>query len=133
MAKTPQERELDRQLNLIKQVFPREFAEISELVDQIDKIEATSKAQTSFLAFVKSMWPGFIEAPHHRIMDEVIEGVMNGSKRRTIVNMAPRHTKSEFYSYLLPAFYLGRYPTRKIIQICATATMAQDWSRKVRN
>lgn len=79
------------------------------------------------------MWPGFIEAPHHRIMAEVIEGVMEGSKRRTIVNMAPRHTKSEFYSYLLPAFYLGKYPTRKIIQICATATMAQDWSRKVRN
>ena len=47
--------------------------------------------------------------------------------------MPPRHTKSEFASYLLPAWYLGKYPEKKIIQIAHTAELAVGFGRKVRN
>jgi hypothetical protein len=34
--------------------------------------------------------------------------------KRVIINMAPRHTKSEFASYLLPAWMVGRNPKLKL-------------------
>jgi predicted phage terminase large subunit-like protein len=47
--------------------------------------------------------------------------------------MPPRHTKSEFASYLLPAWFLGRFPNKKIIQTAHTAELAVGFGRKVRN
>ena len=47
--------------------------------------------------------------------------------------MPPRHTKSEFASYLLPAWFLGKYPDKKIIQTSNTAELAVGFGRKVRN
>jgi len=47
--------------------------------------------------------------------------------------MPPRHTKSEFASYLLPAWFLGKYPHKKVIQTSHTAELAVNFGRKVRN
>ena len=47
--------------------------------------------------------------------------------------MPPRHTKSEFASYLLPSWFLGKYPEKKIIQTAHTAELAVGFGRKVRN
>ena len=38
--------------------------------------------------------------------------------------MAPRHTKSEFASYLLPAWMVGRNPKLKIIQSTNTTELS---------
>jgi len=90
-------------------------------------------AQKSFMAFVKQMWPGFILGRHHALMAKKFEEIANGTCRRLIINMPPRHTKSEFASYLLPAWYLGKFPHRKIIQCSNTAELAVGFGRKVRN
>jgi len=47
--------------------------------------------------------------------------------------MPPRHTKSEFASYLFPAWFLGKYPEKKVIQTAHTAELAVGFGRKVRN
>ncbi len=48
--------------------------------------------------------------------------------------MIPTHnTKSEFSSYLLPAWFLGKYPHKKVIQTAHTAELAVGFGRKVRN
>jgi predicted phage terminase large subunit-like protein len=79
------------------------------------------------------MWPGFIDGRHHKIMAKKFEEIAEGKCKRLIVNMPPRHTKSEFASYLLPAWYLGKFPDRKIIQTSNTAELAVGFGRKVRN
>ena len=79
------------------------------------------------------MWPAFIEGEHHKIMADAFERVANGELKRLIVNMPPRHTKSEFASYLFPAWFLGKYPEKKIIQTAHTAELAVGFGRKVRN
>jgi hypothetical protein len=43
------------------------------------------------------------------------------------------NTKSEFASYLLPAWFLGKYPHKKVIQTSHTAELAVGFGRKVRN
>ena len=47
--------------------------------------------------------------------------------------MPPRHTKSEFASYLLPAWMVGLDPRLKIIQATHTADLAIDFGRKTKN
>ena len=90
-------------------------------------------AQNDFIKFAHEMWPGFIDGRHHKIMAKKFEEIANGMCKRLIINMPPRHTKSEFASYLLPAWFLGKFPGKKIIQTSNTAELAVGFGRKVRN
>ena len=90
-------------------------------------------AQNTFMGFVNRCWPEFIGGRHHKIMANAFERVVNGECKRLIINMPPRHTKSEFASYLLPAWFLGKYPNKKVIQSSNTGELAVGFGRKVRN
>jgi predicted phage terminase large subunit-like protein len=85
------------------------------------------------MAFVQKVWPAFIHGAHHAKMAEAFEKVAEGKIKRLIINMPPRHTKSEFASYLLPAWFLGKFPNKKVIQTSHTAELAVGFGRKVRN
>ena len=77
-------------------------------------------AQKDFLSFTKHMWPDFIEGEHHKIIADKFNKLASGEIKRLIVNMPPRHTKSEFASTLLPAWMIGKNPNLKIIQTTHT-------------
>ena len=91
------------------------------------------KGSQHFMEFVKAMWPGFIHGRHHALMAQKFEEIAAGKTKRLIINMPPRHTKSEFASYMLPAWFLGKFPNKKIIQCSNTAELAVGFGRKVRN
>ena len=124
----------------------REITQYRELLDvlppdhpNIAKINALfgedkkERCRNNFLPFVREMWSAFIPGKHHRDMAEAFERVAEGKLKRLIINMPPRHTKSEFASYLLPAWFLGRFPEKKIIETAHTAELAVGFGRKVRN
>ena len=67
-------------------------------------------AQNNFIKFVKQVWPEFVEGPHHIKIAEKFQDLAEGRINRLIVNMPPRHTKSEFASFLFPAWMMGRDP-----------------------
>ena len=98
-------------------------------------VEARKKenCQDNFMDFVHKVWPHFIDGDHHVKMAAAFERVAKGECKRLIVNMPPRHTKSEFASYLLPAWFLGKFPEKKIIETAHTAELAVGFGRKVRN
>ena len=102
-------------------------------IEELEQEDAKNLAQNNFMAFVRRMWPGFIPGKHHEVVAKAFENVVNGHNKRLIINMAPRHTKSEFASYLLPAWFLGKNPNKKIIQTSHTAELAVGFGRKVRN
>jgi len=97
---------------------------------QLNKID---KCKESFLPFVKSMWAEFIVGKHHRIIAEKLEKIATGELKRLIINMPPRHTKSEFASFLFPAWMIGRKPNMKIIQATHTTELAVNFGRKTKN
>ena len=102
-------------------------------LEKLEKLKRNKNTQEKFMAFVKEVWPSFIGGRHHAKMADAFERVANGTCKRLIINMPPRHTKSEFASYLLPAWFLGKYPHKKIIQCSHTAELAVGFGRKVRN
>lgn len=110
--------------------------EQEKLLAELEKLSELKKkklCQDKFLAFVKEVWPTFIAGRHHAKMADAFERVARGELKRLIINMPPRHTKSEFASYLLPAWFLGKYPHKKVIQTSHTAELAVGFGRKVRN
>ena len=102
-------------------------------LELLDQMKSAEKARLNFLDFVQQMWPAFIAGRHHKIMADAFERIANGNLKRLIINMAPRHTKSEFGSYLLPAWFMGRFPDKKVIQTSNTAELAVGFGRKVKN
>ena len=85
-----------------------------------------------FLKFVKAVWPDFVEGDHHKKIADQFNRLADGKINRLIINMPPRHTKSEFASYLLPAWMIGRQPKLKIIQTTHTAELAIRFGRKAK-
>ena len=92
-----------------------------------------NKAKNDFLSFVKCVWPDFIEGSHHRHVAQKFNDLATGKLKRLIVNMPPRHTKSEFASFLLPAWMVGRNPKLKIIQATHTGELAIKFGRKAKH
>ena len=100
---------------------------------RLEQLKKIDYSKNNFLYFVKQMWPEFIAGAHHKIIADKLEGIATGELKRLIVNMPPRHTKSEFASYLFPAWMIGRKPTMKIIQATHTTELAVSFGRKVKN
>jgi hypothetical protein len=122
--------------NLLKILPNLPEAQLRDLIVSLDEQEILAEreeARGSFMAFVKKVWPHFIEGSHHKRMAKAFERVARGECKRLIINMPPRHTKSEFASYLLPAWFLGNFPEKKVIQTSHTAELAVGFGRKVRN
>ena len=114
--------------------MPDEMAsEMMNMFEVYKQSLSIEQAQGDFMKFVGEMWPGFIHGRHHKVMARKFEEIAEGKIKRLIINMPPRHTKSEFASYLLPAWFLGKYPGKKIIQTSNTAELAVGFGRKVRN
>jgi hypothetical protein len=123
----------DLSANLSELLTNEELAVVGPLMDRLSQLEEREKKQQNFMDFVKHVWPGFIEGRHHKIYAQKLQDVADGKIKRLIVNMPPRHTKSEFASYLFPTWLMGRDPTKKIIQATHTAELAVGFGRKVKN
>ena len=120
-------------LSKVKNLSSVEKQELLVLLEELEQAKDREKCQNEFMPFVGEMWSAFIHGKHHEIMADAFERVAKGELKRLIINMPPRHTKSEFASYLLPAWFLGKYPDKKIIQTAHTAELAVGFGRKVRN
>ena len=96
------------------------------------KRKKESLLRSDFLSFVKYIWPDFIEGYHHKKISDAFNKLQTGELKRLIINMPPRHTKSEFASYFLPAWMIGNNPKLKIIQATHTAELAVRFGRKAK-
>lgn len=119
-------------MNLMK--MPAEIeAERLRLELRLALLEAQEKGRDTFLGFCNYVWPDAILSTHHEKMASAFDRIATGKLKRLIINMPPRHTKSEFASYLLPAYIMGKRPATKIIQATHTGELAVRFGRKVRN
>ena len=103
------------------------------LEEQLKRLQTRESAQSNFMDYVQHVYDGFVVGRHHKIIAEKLERIASGDLKRLIVNMPPRHSKSEFASYLMPSWFLGRNPKLKIIQATMNTELAVRFGRKVRD
>jgi predicted phage terminase large subunit-like protein len=121
---------------LLKNISGLPESDLRDLNIRLQKLEQLKDQEVCrerFIKFVKKVWPTFVDGRHHVRMAAAFERVARGDCKRLIINMPPRHTKSEFASYLLPSWFLGKFPNKKVIQTAHTAELSVGFGRKVRN
>ena len=126
-----------QELEALQKALPhmnaQEKAELLADLEEREKRTRLTAAQDNMLGFATSVYPGFKIGPHHRKLAKIFTDVIEGRKKRVIINIAPRMGKSEFSSYLFPAYFLGKYPNKKIIMGTHTAGLSEDFGRRIRN
>jgi predicted phage terminase large subunit-like protein len=125
------------ELEALQKALPHlSAAEKEELLKDLETRELRTRlaaAQDNMLGFAQAVYPGFKIGPHHKRLAKIFTDVIEGKKKRVIINIAPRMGKSEFSSYLFPAYFLGKYPQKKIIMGTHTAGLSEDFGRRIRN
>ena len=131
-----------------ERLTPEKVAELMQIIPHLDddqkriahaKIKLFQKnwvkkhGKDNFLEFIHHVYPGYMVGAHHKRLANIFEDIAAGKKKRVIVNIAPRHGKSELISYLAPAWFLGKYPHKKVIMASHTADLAVNFGRRVRN
>lgn len=125
--------ELQALMRALPQMSLQEKMELFDDLEQREARASLAAAKDNMLGFANAVYPGFKVGPHHRKLARIFTDVIEGRKKRVIINIAPRMGKSEFSSYLFPAYYLGKYPDKKIIMATHTASLSEDFGRRIRN
>jgi len=107
--------------------------ELLKLLEQRKLLKDREQQRERFLPYVNAMWPQFIAGEHHKIMAEAFEKIVRGDLKRLIISMPPRHTKSEFGSWLFPSWFLGHFPEKKILHASHTQDLTANFGRKMRD
>lgn len=104
---------------------------------------AALAAKDDLLDFARFMMPDandpddtdksqYITALHHRAIAAALEQVELGLIPRLIINVPPRHGKSQLSSRMFPAWYEGRHPEESIILATYSDKLSWDFGREVR-
>ena len=127
----------EKDLNLLQAKIPhmseREQQKHLTLLKEYKKNLTKTQGKANFLDFIKHVYPDYKVGEHHAKLAKLFEEIADGKRKRVIVNIAPRHGKSELISYLAPAWFLGNHPAKKVIMASHTADLAVNFGRRVRN
>ena len=90
-------------------------------------------ARRSLIDFTEYTLPTYQPATHHRLIAEKLEAIERGDIDRLMINMPPRHGKSELGSRRFPAWFLGRNPKATIMSASYNLDKAQEIGGEVRD
>jgi len=127
------EAEIQLMLDNFDQYTPEERAEIEKIADVLEKRRLATDCYDDLIAFCQHMQADYKVGKHHRVLADLLMAIASGSEDRVCVNMPPRHGKSQLASIYFPAWFMGKYPTKKVLMVSHTSDLAVDFGRKVRN
>ena len=125
--------ELQLMLDNLDAYTPAEQAEISKIADILEQRQQAVRCHNDLIEFCKHMQEDYKVGKHHRILANQLMSIAEGFKDRVCVNMPPRHGKSQLVSIYFPAWFIGKYPNKKVLMVSHTSDLAVDFGRKVRN
>ena len=82
-----------------------EKLDLMDVLEEREKRYSLQNGRTNMIDFAKRVYPGFKVGPHHKKLSKIFQDVIDGKKKRVIINIAPRMGKSEFASYLFPLIF----------------------------
>jgi len=125
--------EIQQLLDNIDHFTVDEQAEIMKIASVLEDRQRAAACHSDLIEFCKHMQPDYKVGKHHRILANLLMDIADGKKDRVCVNMPPRHGKSQLVSIYFPAWFIGKYPNKKVLMVSHTTDLAVDFGRKVRN
>ena len=111
----------------------QEQTQILSIIDELERRTHAKRCQDDLIEFCKHIDPTYIVAAHNKRLAELLMQIAYGDKDRIAVSVPPRHGKSHLVSTLFPAWFLGKFPHKKVIMASHTADLAVNFGRRVRN
>ena len=90
-------------------------------------------ARRDFLYFIKYTSPWFKVSWHHRVVADALNRIENGTCKRLMIFLPPRHSKSEMVSINFPPYVLGKDKDKSVIEASYSADLATEFGRQARN
>jgi len=125
--------DIDLLLENIDQLDEYEQQEVYEIAETLERRRHAQACSDDLIEFCKHMQSDYKVGKHHRILANLLMQIAEGKEDRICVNMPPRHGKSQLVSIYFPAWFIGKYPTKKVLMVSHTTDLAVDFGRKVRN
>lgn len=91
------------------------------------------KAGRSLLTYTNLTYPKYQPNWHHKVIARYLEDAAVGKIKRLMVLVPPRYGKSELSSIRLPAWYLGRFPDKKVIVASYSDWFSLQFGKHARN
>ena len=66
---------------------PQQKKELLDLLSEYEEAKTKEEAKEDYLAFVREVWPAFINGEHHQIMADAFKDVVDGKLKRLIINL----------------------------------------------
>jgi len=107
--------------------------ELNLVVDELENRRSAKACRDDLIEFCKKMQSDYKVGRHHRQLANELMDITTNKKDRICVNIPPRHGKSQLVSIYFPAWFLGKYPDKKVLMVSHTTDLAVDFGRKVRN
>jgi len=115
-------------------------SEFKRQVHAAQRLVRLRKAHDSLLDYTKLSMPDprdpdnpdasrYKDHIHHRYIAKELEAVERGEVTRLIINLGPRHGKSELVSKRFPTWFVGRDPYRQVIVSSYGDDLATDFGR----
>lgn len=127
------EEEIRVMLDRLDEFSPEEQSEIEQLATVLENRKQAQNCRNDLIAFCQHMQADYKVGKHHRILSNLLMEIAAGKKDRVCVNIPPRHGKSQLVSIYFPAWFLGKFPNKKVMMVSHTTDLAVDFGRKVRN
>jgi predicted phage terminase large subunit-like protein len=89
------------------------------------------QARRSMSEFVRHTKPDYQFNWHHLLLCSYLDRFIKGDIQKLAVFMPPQHGKSELVSRKLPAYILGKYPTKKIVGASYSSDLSSAFNRDV--
>lgn len=99
----------------------------------LETLAVRAEARRTLQAFTSHTTPLWHPGRMHRTICDQLDRVMAGEIDRLMLLCPPQHGKSSIASKRFPAFALGRDPALDVISASATADLAEEFGRDVRN
>lgn len=89
--------------------------------------------RNDLLSYCMTLYPKFVNNDFAEAVAYEIQNCIEGDVDRLMIFAPPRHGKSFITSETAPAWFLGKYPDKKVIAASHTARLSEDMGMLVRN
>lgn len=124
--------------DILARCTPEQIAQaILSLPPEMQAALAADAARKSFAEFVRQAWPIFEPAPlrwnwHVQVICDHLQEVAEGRIKRLIINIPPRHSKSNLFAIAWPAWVWVGQPQKQFLFLSYSSQLSVEHSVKCR-
>lgn len=100
--------------------------DVHEQIESEYHAKLQAVADYDLTAFSELMSPGEPPAKHHVFLCEHLMRIERGDVLRLLISMPPGHAKTHYSSIMFPAWYIGRHPDFKYMQVGHTQAFCNN-------